>query len=214
MRNRIMRFSKILFKASQEIIVCMVLFVEVSNKTQVAQQVRRCGPVETTSSTSIIISIINLRKSELLRIKSAAMNSTNALWRKKKKAKCLYLVIRAALLSLHIRKQNNLVKTINTKISNNYFSVPWIAPHCLAHKQKSRHGSHKKNLTKITKWKKWRISTSSLPLMLRVRHKITLLVLSLVRVLLNNRTMCRVSTASTAMNVSAHLLCKGEQIII
>jgi hypothetical protein len=142
---------------------------------------------------------------------SVEMNSTNGLWRKKKKELCLHLATNS---SLHNQKQNNLVKTINTKISNNYFSVPWIAPHCLVHKQRSRHGSHKKSLTKIIKWKKWRISTSSLLLMERARHKITLLVLSLVRALLSNRTICRASTTNIAMNVLAHLHYKGEQIII
>jgi hypothetical protein len=120
MRNRTMTFRPILFKVSQEIIVYMEPCVEVSSKPQ-AQQVRKCGPVETISSISTITTNINHRISELLMIILVEMNSTKGQWRKKKKGWRLHL---AANSSLHNQKQNNLVKTRNTKISNNYFSVP------------------------------------------------------------------------------------------
>jgi hypothetical protein len=55
-----MTFRPILSKVSQEIIVYMELSVEASNKPQ-AQQVRKCGPVETISSISTITTYINLK---------------------------------------------------------------------------------------------------------------------------------------------------------
>ena len=85
-----MIFRLILSKVSQEIIVYMELSVEVSSKPQ-AQQVRKCGPVEIISSISTIITNINHRISELLMIILVEMNSTNGLWRKKKKGWRLHL---------------------------------------------------------------------------------------------------------------------------
>jgi len=51
----------------------------------------------------------------------AGMNLMKGLWRKEKKM--VWGLSLAAHLYLHTQKQNNLVKTINKKISNNYFSV-------------------------------------------------------------------------------------------
>jgi hypothetical protein len=53
-----MTFRLILSKVLQEIIVYMEPCVEVSSKPQ-AQQVRKCGPVETISSISTITTNIN-----------------------------------------------------------------------------------------------------------------------------------------------------------
>ena len=78
----------------------------------------------------------------------------------------------------------------------------------------NRAGLPRRGQIKITKWKKWRISTISLRLTLIARLKITLLVFSLVRAQSSSRMICRLSQVSIAMNASPLLLCKEEWAII